>query len=84
MPCVTGKKIYDTREMAEDGLIETWIRFKIGAGNGPVAIYKCDDCGFFHLTSRGPMNEKLAAHIADGKIKKQSDINFWEDKFKKR
>jgi hypothetical protein len=84
MPCSTGKKIYDTAQIAEDGLIEAWIRYNVGSGNGPVAVYCCEDCGFYHLTSKGPMNAKLAAHLADGKIKRQTDINFWEEKFKKR
>ena len=84
MVCSTGKKIYDTEQIAEDGLIEAWIRYKFGVSNGPIAVYRCDDCGYYHLTSRGPMNMKLASYIAEGKIKKQSDINFWEDKFKKR
>ncbi|RAW00290.1 hypothetical protein [Pseudochryseolinea flava] len=82
MPCSTGKKIYATEQMAEDGLIETWVRFKVGAGSGPIAVYKCDDCGYYHLTSRGPMNSKLSEQIKNGKIQKQTDISLWEDKFK--
>ena len=81
--CSTGKKVYASQQMAEDALIETWTRYQVNASNGPVAVYKCDDCGMFHLTSKGTMNERLAQLIADGKIKRQQDINFWEDKFKK-
>jgi hypothetical protein len=84
MLCSTGKRIYDTAQMAEDGLIETWTRFNVTPGNGPVGVYRCEDCGFYHLTSKGPMNAKLASYLAEGKIKWQTDINYWEDKFKKR
>lgn len=83
MSCVTGKKMYTTAEIAEDALIEARIHYEYTAG-GPIAVYQCDDCGHYHLTSRGPMNEKLARYIADGKIKLHKEANRWADKIKKR
>ena len=84
MACVSGKKMYASREVAEDVLIETRTRFEYGPHSGPVAVYQCEDCGEFHLTSRGPMNEKLAKALAEGKIDRQKEVDRWLDKLKKR
>ena len=82
--CVTNKKIYPTREIAEEALIGAHTRFNYGTGGGPVAVYECADCGRYHLTSRGPMNEKLAGQLANGKIKLQKEADMWENKWKKK
>ena len=75
--------MYPSELIAEDVLIETWTRFDFTPGNGPISIYKCDDCGEYHLTSRGPMNERLSQALADGKIQRQKDANRWQDKFRR-
>ena len=80
--CVSGKRIYASLELAEDVLLETWTRFEFAPGNGPVAIYRCDDCGQYHLTSKGPMNEKLSQALREGKIHRQREANHWAEKFK--
>ena len=82
--CVTHKKCYPTQEVAEDVLIETRTTFDYAPGDGPVAVYRCDDCGYYHLTSRGPMNEKLAKYLAEGKIDRQKEANRWLDKWKNK
>lgn len=82
--CISGKRLYVSQEVAEDALIETWTRFDFSASNGPVAVYRCDDCGHYHLTSRGPMNEKLSQAIADGKIRRQKEADQWMNKLKRK
>lgn len=82
--CVSGKRMYLTRETSEDALIEAWTRFDYSEGNGPVAVYKCEDCGSFHLTSQGPMNERLSAALASGTIQRQKEADRWLDKLKRR
>lgn len=82
--CVTGKKVFITEAHAEDALIESWIKFDYATGHGPIAIYRCDDCGYYHFTSKGSMNGTLAKHLADGKIKAEKTANSWNDKLKKR
>jgi hypothetical protein len=81
--CVSNKKVYSSQEMAEEALIQAHIQFNFTTGNGPVAIYKCEDCGYYHLTSKGAMNSKLVAEIKSGKIGLQKEANRWLDKFKK-
>lgn len=83
MKCITRKKNYPTREIAEDALIDAWIAFDYERRNGPVAVYQCEDCGEFHLTSSGPMNARLAEAIASGFIKRQKEANQWTNKFKR-
>jgi hypothetical protein len=82
--CVTGKKMYASQEIAEDVLIDAWSRYTYAAGNGPVSVYKCDDCGEYHITSSGEMNPKLAQYLKEGKIQLQREANHWMHKIKKR
>ena len=82
--CVSGKRVYGSQELAENALIEAWTRFDFAADNGPVAVYRCDDCGEYHLTSRAPMNPRLSQAIAEGKIRRQKEADRWMDKFKRK
>jgi hypothetical protein len=80
--CVTGKKMYPSKENAEQVLIDAWIRNDYPSGRGPVAVYRCNDCGQFHLTSSGVMNPALEQFIREGKLKLQKEANYWKDKLK--
>jgi hypothetical protein len=82
--CISGKRVYPTQLVAEDVLIEAWTKFEYTANNGPVAVYQCEDCGQFHLTSRGPMNERLAKALADGKIQRLKEADRWLNKLKRK
>jgi hypothetical protein len=81
--CVTGKKMYSSKEMAEDALINTWVKNDFPAGMGPVAVYQCGDCGQYHLTSSGEMNPALAQFIKEGKLKLQKEADYWRGKLKR-
>jgi len=70
--------------MAEDALIEARAKFSYAPSSGPIAVYQCEDCGFFHLTSKGKMNERLAKQLGEGKIDLQKEANRWLDKLKKK
>ena len=82
--CVSGKRMYPNQDVAEEVLIESWTRYHYTDGNGPIAVYQCEDCGRFHLTSRGPMNERLAAAIEEGRIDRQKEANRWAEKFRRK
>jgi uncharacterized OB-fold protein len=82
--CPSNKKMYPSREIAEEALIEAHTRFDYGKNRGPIAVYQCDDCGHYHFTSQGSMNEKLKNYLASDKIKLQKEANLWMDKFRKR
>jgi hypothetical protein len=82
LKCQTGKRVYITESLAEDALIDAHSRHQY-SGTGPIAIYQCEECGYYHFTSKGEMNKKLAEQIASGKIKRQQEANQWMNKLKK-
>jgi hypothetical protein len=82
--CPSGKIAYSSSAMGEDALVDLWSRNDYAPGNAPVAVYRCDDCGLYHLTSKGQMSEALSEAINSGKIQKQREAKRWEDKLKKR
>jgi len=81
--CITGKRQYHSQQLAEEALIEAHIHFDYRAGGGPVTVYQCEDCGEYHLTSQGAMNERLATLLSNGTIKKQKLAAQWQNKFKR-
>jgi hypothetical protein len=82
--CSSGKIRYPSEEAAEDGLLELWTKNDYGAGQGPVGVYRCDDCGEFHLTSKGTMSDKLLQAIRTEKFRRQKEAKNWEDKLKRK
>ncbi|MCU0358878.1 MAG: hypothetical protein MUE95_15020 [Cyclobacteriaceae bacterium] len=81
--CISGKKSYPTQEMAEEALIDAHIVYDYGRTSGPIAVYLCEDCGQYHLTSAGIMNEKLAQYRKDGTLEKLRRARQWEGKYRK-
>ena len=76
--------MYATRELAQEALIHAWVKNDYPSGRGPVSIYKCDDCGDYHLTSSGQMDAALQKYIDDGKLKLQKEADRWIDRLKKK
>ncbi len=81
--CVSGKKSYLTYAMAEAALLDAHIVYDYGRTTGPIAVYQCEDCGQYHLTSTGIMNEKLAQYKKDGTLEKLRMARQWEGKHRK-
>jgi hypothetical protein len=80
--CVTQKKVYFTQALAEEALLGARTRFDYAKGHGPIAVYQCDDCRYFHLTSKGPINAKLKEGLDNGEIDRQKEADAWEKKLK--
>jgi hypothetical protein len=80
--CLSHKRVYLTKEMAETALLEARARYTYGNRTGPVAVYHCEDCGQYHLTSSGAVNEKLAEAQLSGTLKRQQVAQEWLDKLK--
>jgi hypothetical protein len=76
--------MFATQVLAEDALIDLWTRNEYTPGHAPITVYKCEDCGEFHLTSQGAVNEKLSEAIKSGKLKLHREAKRWEDKWKKK
>ena len=66
--CSSGKVVYHSFSLAEDALIDAWIRNSYSMDNGPVNVYQCDDCGNFHFTSKGLINHRLKEQWDTGQI----------------
>ncbi len=81
--CPTGKRLYATEQLAEDALIEAHINFEYPTGGGPVTVYHCEDCGCYHLTSKGTTNARLTQLINNGEIRKKKLAGQWERRMKK-
>jgi hypothetical protein len=84
MKCASGKRVFLSREDARMALIDAHTRYEYGQGKAPVNVYECDECGHFHLTSKGEMDTNLAAHLAEGKISREKTANLWINKMNKR
>lgn len=82
--CATRKRCYPTYELAEEALIGAHIAYNYSNSSRPVGVYQCDDCGQYHLTSKGEVNARLKKMLDEGEILKQKEANWWEGKFKRR
>ena len=82
--CETKKKQYLTESAAEDALITAWTTYGYKDNRGPIGFYICDSCGYYHLTSKGDINSRLAQLFASGKIRKQEEANRWIEKLKRK
>lgn len=80
--CATQKKVYLTQEFAEEALVGAHMAFHYAVGQGPIAVYACVDCGYFHLTSKGAMNDKLKHQLQNGSVGRQKVANDWLAKLK--
>lgn len=78
--CPTNKTCYDTRDMAEDALVENRGRYQYAQGQGPVNVYACDLCGCFHFTSKGDPNERIVSEDGQNDIDRAQEANYWLDK----
>jgi hypothetical protein len=81
--CISRKKMYPTQAIAEDALIRLWILNDYTPSNGPVNVYRCDDCGHYHLTSQGPLNKRLGDEWNSGRIRREREAQRWVDRLKK-
>lgn len=82
--CSSGKVIYLSQALAEEALLDAWIRNHYAKGQGPVNVYRCDDCGDFHLTSKGVMSERLKMAIDKGEIERSRRAFDLENKLWRR
>lgn len=80
--CTSGKRAYAYAEIAEEALIEAHIQYEFGQAKKPVTFYLCEDCGYYHLTSQGIMNNRLATQLKEGKLDRLKEANRWSRMFK--
>ncbi len=83
MSCPTHKVCYDTRELAEEALLQNHARF-YHTGTGPVNVYACDYCGSYHFTSKGEVHELLRDDKNKKRIELGREANYWEEKYRRK
>ena len=76
--------MYLTESIAEDALISAWITYQYTRGQGPIGVYLCEECGSYHLTSKGTINNKLQESITSGKIQRNKEVDAWLDKIRRK
>lgn len=73
------KRSYLSEELAVTALLEVRGRF---AMNSSVTVYSCEECGLWHLTSRGSIHPELAASLQSGEISRRKEADHWERKLR--
>lgn len=76
--CISGKRVYETLEIAEEALVQHHIVNEYKAGEGPINVYKCQDCGRWHFTSKGKPNSIFDDNEVKLRIKNERRANYWE------
>tara|TARA_R110000868_G_scaffold259810_2_gene518118 strand:+ start:32 stop:286 length:255 start_codon:yes stop_codon:yes gene_type:complete len=84
MTCVTNKKCYETKEIANEALIQNRTRNHHAPNNGPINVYQCHECGNYHFTSKGPSSDILNSEEVKHKIEIGKEASYWEDKYRRR
>jgi len=78
--CSSHKVCYDSKEIAEEALLQNHAKNNYAKGQGPVNVYLCDMCGCYHFTSKGEINPLLNSQ--KGRIDKLREASYWEDKLR--
>ncbi|MGL4631616.1 MAG: hypothetical protein ACRCVT_10460 [Leadbetterella sp.] len=76
-----GKKSYQNEEIALDALVQNRI---LNVYSSAKTIYRCDECGLYHLTSKGEIHPILHKKMGSGSIQKESEAKSWEEKLKRK
>lgn len=80
--CSSGKKVFLSMSLAEEALLSAHVQFNFSKGKGPVAVYQCENCGQFHLTSQGAMSTRLRDFLTSQDFKRLRQAAEWTDKLK--
>lgn len=78
MHCPSKKKEYNNIDAAEIALIEARIRF---VGSTVINVYECDDCGLWHLTSKGEVNTRLQEMMDSGALEEEIKKFEWRERY---
>jgi hypothetical protein len=82
--CSTGKRSFDSEELAREALIDVRARNNFPDDQGPNGIYGCEICGCYHLTSKSSDDSLINNTESQERIRRQKEANFWLNKLNKR
>ena len=80
--CISGKRLYADKQLAEEALIQHHIRNEFSNHQGPINVYQCEECGNWHFTSKGNKNILLDDEEVVKRIGKERLAFQWERKFR--
>jgi hypothetical protein len=80
MECLSHKVCYISEEEAQEALIQAHVKFM----HGPINFYLCNNCGSYHLTSKGERNNELDSEATKDRIIKERKALSWEERLKSR
>ena len=80
--CISGKKIYSTEALAVDALLDNWAKYDHAENRGPTGVYHCEECGGYHLTSKGRMNDRLKEFLSGKDYRIRSQASAWIQKLR--
>lgn len=80
--CKSGKQYYADEQTALMALLEVWGRTAFRAGEGPRTVYRCDDCGGWHFTSKGTVHPQLEAYLQTPEFQLRRKAADWENRFR--
>ena len=82
MKCSSGKKCFEDEFLATEALIQNHVINDHTFGAGPINVYECDMCGYWHFTSKGVRHEVLDDPDLRDRIKREREGHFWERRLK--
>lgn len=82
MRCSSGKKCFELESLALEALVQNHIINEYPRDEGPINIYECEKCGYWHFTSKGLKHTHLEDPEIQDRIKKERQANYWERKLR--
>lgn len=80
--CITGKRCFDTKELAEEALVQNHMMNDYQQRQGPINVYLCPHCNSWHFTSKGERHSILNDKDVIKKIEKGRIAYYWEKKIR--
>jgi hypothetical protein len=80
--CSSGKRAFESKFLAEEGLIQHHIRNDFKKGEGPINVYECMKCGNWHFTSKGSEHELFEDESIVKRIQSDRLGYLWERKIR--
>ncbi len=72
--CPSRKIIYYNEQEAKEALIKLHVKYQ---NSSTRTFYKCSQCGYFHLTSSGEIDDTLKQAQQTGRIDQLSEADYW-------
>ena len=76
--CSSGKRTFETESLAVEALIQNHIINNYRANEGPVNVYECPECGYWHFTSKSARHSLFDDPEIMKTIAREKQAHNWE------